>query len=100
MRRARVAGPAGTNRDLNRRVTMLRDQTTRPKLAALSADDCARRDLARRPIPLEGQQSGADYGNRSRGPDRLCAAAAGMGDGEVAASIKGRASRLMKGGIP
>ena len=31
---ARVAGPAGTNRDLKRRVTMLRDQTTRSKLAA------------------------------------------------------------------
>jgi len=60
MGRARVAGPAGTNRDLKRRVTMLRDQTTRSKLAARQANGRDRRDLARRPIPLEGQQSGAD----------------------------------------
>ena len=37
--------------------------------------------VARRPVPLEGQQSAADRGDRRDRPDRLSAAAAGLGHG-------------------
>jgi hypothetical protein len=49
--RAQVAGPEGTNRDLNRRVTMLHDQTTRSKLTARQATGRDRNRLA----PISGR---------------------------------------------
>ena len=49
-----------------------------------------RRRLARRPVPLEGQQSAAHCGDGGRRPDRLSAAAAGLGDDQVTAVMKGQ----------
>ena len=40
--------------------------------------------LARHPVPLEGQQSAADRRHRRRRSDRVPAAAAGLGDGQIA----------------
>ena len=48
------------------------------------------RRVARRPVPLEGQQSPADCGDRGRRPDRLPIAAAGVGDDQVTAVMKGQ----------
>src|ERR1700692_4337646 len=46
--------------------------------------------LPRRPLSLEGQQSAADRRDRRRRPHRLSAAAAGLGDGQIARSCARR----------
>ena len=69
--RARVAGPAGTNCDLKRRVTMLRDQTTRSKLAARQPNGRNPDRLTPHFLPLKNQQSGSDCRDSRARPDRL-----------------------------
>jgi len=49
--------------------------------------------FARRALPLEGEQSAAYRGDRCSWPCRLSPAAAGMGDGEIAATEGKRVSR-------
>jgi hypothetical protein len=58
-------------RPLKGRVTMLRDQTTRSKLAARQPNDRDRDRRAPYLLPLEDQQSGSDCRDSRGRPDRL-----------------------------
>jgi hypothetical protein len=51
--------------------------------------------LARGLVPLESQQPTTDCGNRRYWPDRLPAAAAGLGDGEM--TWKTKAAKQQQG---
>jgi hypothetical protein len=54
-----LESPDRRERDLKRRVTMLRDQTTRSKLTARKPNGRDRDRLAPYLLPLEDQQSGS-----------------------------------------
>ena len=98
LERSRVAGPAGTNCDLEQRATMLRDQTTRSKRAARQPNGRDRDSPAPHLFALETQKSGSDRHDSLCRPDRLV-----HGRNRHRSwcnnGFEGRASRSMKGSI-
>ncbi|WGR91745.1 chromate transporter [Bradyrhizobium sp. ISRA435] len=68
----------GRDRDHSRRVHPARQDRDRRL-----ADSADRRDLACRPVPLEGEQPALDRGDRRGRPDCVSMAAADLGDGSL-----------------